>query len=109
MPLKPGTSNPVSACSGAGFFSFMASIGDVTAQQMHFSEPLPLRSGAVLPDYTLSYETYGTLDAQRSNAVLVCHALYRTAAYFHTPAEISVGYLVSMIVQLPVMYLSGTN
>jgi homoserine O-acetyltransferase len=53
----------------------MASIGDVTAQQMHFSEPLPLRSGAVLPDYTLSYETYGTLDAQRSNAVLVCHAL----------------------------------
>ena len=37
--------------------------------------------------------------------VLVCHALYRTAAYFHTPAEISVGYLVSMIVQLPVMYL----
>ena len=53
----------------------MASIGDVTAQQMHFGEPLPLRSGAVLPDYTLSYETYGTLDAQRSNAVLVCHAL----------------------------------
>ena len=42
---------------------------------MHFSEPLPLRSGATLADYTLSYETYGTLDAQRSNAVLVCHAL----------------------------------
>ena len=53
----------------------MASIGDVTAQQMHFSEPLPLRSGARLADYTLSYETYGTLDAQGSNAVLVCHAL----------------------------------
>jgi homoserine O-acetyltransferase len=53
----------------------MASIGDVNAQQMHFSEPLPLRSGATLSDYTLSYETYGTLDAQRSNAVLVCHAL----------------------------------
>ncbi|MFM7506834.1 MAG: homoserine O-acetyltransferase [Rubrivivax sp.] len=53
----------------------MASIGDVTAQQMHFGEPLPLRSGAVLPGYTLSYETYGTLDPQRSNAVLVCHAL----------------------------------
>ncbi|MDZ7856897.1 homoserine O-succinyltransferase MetX [Sphaerotilus sp.] len=49
--------------------------GPVSAQQMHFAEPLPLRSGAVLRDYTLMFETYGTLDATRSNAVLVCHAL----------------------------------
>ena len=42
---------------------------------MHFSEPLPLKSGAVLPAYSLAYETYGTLNAERSNAVLVCHAL----------------------------------
>ncbi len=42
---------------------------------MHFGEPLPLKSGAVLPAYTLTYETYGTLNAERSNAVLVCHAL----------------------------------
>ncbi|MFO0521300.1 MAG: homoserine O-acetyltransferase, partial [bacterium] len=47
----------------------MGSIGHVTPQQMHFSEPLPLKSGAVLPDYTLHYETYGTLNAERSNAV----------------------------------------
>jgi homoserine O-acetyltransferase len=53
----------------------MGSIGHVTPQQMHFSEPLPLKSGAVLADYTLVYETYGTLNAERSNAVLVCHAL----------------------------------
>ena len=53
----------------------MASIGTVTAQSMHFAEPLALRSGAVLRDYTLVYETYGTLNAARSNAVLVCHAL----------------------------------
>jgi homoserine O-acetyltransferase len=53
----------------------MGSIGLVTPQQMHFGEPLPLRSGAVLADYSLSFETYGTLDAKRSNAVLVCHAL----------------------------------
>ena len=53
----------------------MGSIGLVTPQQMHFSEPLPLKSGATLRDYTLTYETYGTLDAARSNAVLVCHAL----------------------------------
>jgi homoserine O-acetyltransferase len=42
---------------------------------MHFAQPLPLRSGASLRDYTLVYETYGTLNADRSNAVLVCHAL----------------------------------
>jgi len=42
---------------------------------MHFSEPLPLQGGASLADYTLVYETYGTLNADRSNAVLVCHAL----------------------------------
>ena len=53
----------------------MGSVGEVTPQQMHFSEPLPLRSGAMLPAYDLVYETYGTLNAQRSNAVLVCHAL----------------------------------
>jgi homoserine O-acetyltransferase len=53
----------------------MASIGTVTAQQMHFAAPLPLKSGARLADYTLAYETYGTLNAAKSNAVLVCHAL----------------------------------
>ena len=42
---------------------------------MHFAEPLPLKSGSKLADYTLVYETYGTLNADRSNAVLVCHAL----------------------------------
>ena len=53
----------------------MSSIGHVQPQSMHFAQPLALRSGAQLRDYTLVYETYGTLDAQRSNAVLVCHAL----------------------------------
>jgi homoserine O-acetyltransferase len=46
-----------------------------TPQAMHFSEVLALQSGASLRDYTLAYETYGTLNADRSNAVLVCHAL----------------------------------
>ncbi len=53
----------------------MKSIGVVTPQSMHFAEPLALQSGASLSDYTLMYETYGTLNADRSNAVLVCHAL----------------------------------
>jgi len=42
---------------------------------MHFAEALPLQSGAALSDYQLVYETYGTLNAAKSNAVLVCHAL----------------------------------
>ena len=53
----------------------MPSIGIVSPKSMHFPDPLPLRSGAALSDYTLMYETYGTLNADRSNAVLVCHAL----------------------------------
>ena len=53
----------------------MTSIGLVAPQRMHFAEPLALASGAVLPAYDLVYETYGTLNAARSNAVLVCHAL----------------------------------
>ena len=53
----------------------MKSIGVVSPQSMHFAQPLPLQSGAVLSDYTLVYETYGTLNADASNAVLVCHAL----------------------------------
>jgi homoserine O-acetyltransferase len=53
----------------------MKSIGIVSPQSMHFSEPLQLRSGASIADYTLVYETYGALNADRSNAVLVCHAL----------------------------------
>ncbi|MCU6501145.1 homoserine O-acetyltransferase [Rugamonas sp. A1-17] len=42
---------------------------------MHFAQPLALQSGASLRDYMLMYETYGTLNADKSNAVLVCHAL----------------------------------
>ncbi|HJV72533.1 homoserine O-succinyltransferase MetX [Ideonella sp.] len=53
----------------------MKSVGFVAPQTMHFAEALPLQSGAHLADYTLVYETYGTLNAERSNAVLVCHAL----------------------------------
>ena len=48
---------------------------NATPQSMHFEAALPLQSGATLRDYSLSYETYGTLNAERSNAVLICHAL----------------------------------
>jgi len=53
----------------------MSSTLEAVSQSMSFPGPLPLRSGASLADYMLAYETYGTLNAERSNAVLVCHAL----------------------------------
>ncbi len=46
-----------------------------TPQSMHFADALSLQSGASIRAYDLSYETYGTLNADKSNAVLICHAL----------------------------------
>lgn len=51
------------------------SVGIVTPTLLHFAEPLTLRSEKVLPQYDLMVETYGTLNADKSNAVLICHAL----------------------------------
>jgi homoserine O-acetyltransferase/O-succinyltransferase len=47
----------------------------VEAKKARFAEPLQLKGGAVLPEFEIAYETYGELNAARSNAVLVCHAL----------------------------------
>src|SRR5690349_4072018 len=51
------------------------SVGPVAPQRAGFLEPLILKAGKTLASYELVYETYGTLNAARSNAVLVCHAL----------------------------------
>ncbi len=64
------------------------SVGEVRPQTMRFDAPLKFRSGAVLDAYDLMYETYGTLNAARSNAVLVCHALnasHHVAGYYADP------------------------
>ena len=55
-----------------------SSVGIVAPQTAHFDKPLTLKSGAVLPQFDLVYETYGTLNADKSNAVLICHALSGT-------------------------------
>lgn len=51
------------------------SIGLVTPQKLFFDCPLTLQNGSVLPHFELMIETYGCLNADKSNAVLICHAL----------------------------------
>jgi len=61
------------------------SVGAVQARKAHFDAPLKLKGGAELPAYEIAYETYGELNAARSNAVLVCHALnasHHVAGYY---------------------------
>ncbi len=53
----------------------LGSVGLVKPQTFRSSVPLALKGGAVLPEFSLVYETYGTLNADASNAVLICHAL----------------------------------
>src|SRR5688572_14749809 len=68
------------------------SVGIVTPRVAHFREPLRLKSGAVIDEYELAYETYGTLNADHSNAVLVCHALnashHVAGCYANQPANV---------------------
>lgn len=51
------------------------SVGIVSPKTQHFDQPLTLASGRVLPQYDIVYETYGELNADKSNAILICHAL----------------------------------
>ncbi len=51
------------------------SLGLVTPQVLNFATPLKLQSGASIADYNLVVETYGQLNPQKSNAILICHAL----------------------------------
>ena len=61
------------------------SVGAVTPQAFFFEQALPLQSGASIAEYTLMVETYGSLNADKSNAVLICHALnasHHVAGYY---------------------------
>jgi homoserine O-acetyltransferase/O-succinyltransferase len=75
------------------------SVGAVKPQTLSFTEPLRFRSGAVLDSYDLVYESYGRLNAEKSNAVLVCHALnaaHHVAGYY-AEAPDNVGWWDNMI------------
>lgn len=65
------------------------SVGLVTPVTYHFDQPLVLANGRQLNQYELVVETYGELNAARSNAVLICHALSGShhAAGYHSPED----------------------
>lgn len=75
------------------------SVGLVKPETLHFEQPLTLECGRVLPTFDLVYETYGTLNAARTNAVLICHALsgHHHAAGYHTPDDKRPGWWESAI------------
>ncbi len=70
-----------------------------TPQSMHFGPPLGLQSGASIREYSLTYETYGQLNAARDNAVLICHALNAShhVAGVHAGQDRSEGWWDNMI------------
>jgi homoserine O-acetyltransferase len=70
------------------------SVGIVTPQRLHFDEPLMLRSGKSIASYDLMVETYGMLNAARSNAILICHALSgdHHAAGYHSETDAKPGW-----------------
>ena len=75
------------------------SVGLVTPQVYKFGEPLTLRSGKVLPEYELVVETYGKLNSEKTNAVLICHALSgdHHAAGYHSEDDSKPGWWDSCI------------
>ena len=75
------------------------SVGVVTPRLFRFDSPLPLSSGASIDGYSLMCETYGELNAARSNAVLVCHALNAShhVAGTHTNDPSSLGWWDNMV------------
>jgi homoserine O-acetyltransferase len=75
------------------------SVGIVSAQRATFDTPLVFRSGAVLPRYELAYETYGKLNADKSNAILICHALsgHHHVAGHYADAPDNIGWWDNMV------------
>ncbi|MEN8169948.1 MAG: homoserine O-acetyltransferase [Pseudomonadota bacterium] len=75
------------------------SVGLVTPQVAHFDTPLQLDCGRKLVAYDLVYETYGTLNSDHSNAILICHALSgdHHAAGYHSMEDKKPGWWESAI------------
>jgi homoserine O-acetyltransferase len=75
------------------------SVGAVVPQRVRFNTPLALACGATLPSWELAYETYGTLNGDCTNAVLICHALnasHHVAGYYADDPD-NVGWWDNMV------------
>lgn len=83
----------------AGAAGLAGSVGIVTPQTFHFAEPLTLECNRTLPAFDLIVETYGTLNSDKSNAILICHALSGShhAAGFHSDDDKKAGWWDNMI------------
>ena len=70
------------------------SAGIIEPQKFHFDKPLNLTSGRILPCFDLIVETYGELNAAKSNAILICHALSgdHHAAGYHSLEDKKAGW-----------------
>ena len=77
----------------------IGSVGIVTPQNFHFAEPLTLECNRTLPSFDLMVETYGTLNSDQSNAILICHALSGShhAAGLHSADDKKAGWWDNMI------------
>ncbi len=77
----------------------VGSVGLVTPEIFHFPEPLTLECNRTLPSFDLIVETYGTLNRDKSNAILICHALSGShhAAGFHSADDKKAGWWDNMI------------
>lgn len=75
------------------------SVGLVKPAIFRSSAPFTLQCGVTLPGFELVYETYGQLNPERSNAILICHALsgHHHAAGYHTPEDDKPGWWDSCI------------
>ena len=91
----------------------LATLNSLT-QDIAFTTPLALQSGAVLAQYALRIETYGTLNAAKSNAILVCHALNASHHVAGVDAEGNLGWWDNLVgpgkpVDTNVFFVVGVN
>jgi len=91
--------SPNHAANATDTVGSVGSVGIVTPQTFHFAEPLTLECNRTLPSFDLIFETYGTLNSDKSNAILICHALSGShhAAGFHSDDDKKAGWWDNMI------------
>lgn len=89
VPKNFDDDHPISFAKSGG-----KSVGIVTPQKIHFDTPLTLECNRTLPFFDLMVETYGELNADKSNAILICHALSGShhAAGYHSSDDKKAGW-----------------